>query len=46
MMVQKLDNMMWRVYEQPLNDVINVVVGVTRVDEALLEHSRSCEELF
>lgn len=29
MTVQKLDNMMWRVYEQPLNDVINVVVGVS-----------------
>lgn len=25
MMVQKLDNMMWRIYERPLNDVINVV---------------------
>lgn len=26
MMVQKLDNVMWRVYERPLNDVINVTV--------------------
>lgn len=26
MMVQELDNMMWRVYGQPLNDVMNVTV--------------------